>query len=235
MSNKDKILAFLRNRKNERYCDDCLSGMLKIYPRQQVNQICRNLSEYGQINRKKGLCSNCLKYKIVNSCGKSNVILSNELLIPHKIFTQKFAKEKRLYHKEFEDRVFIYLYNKFKQKFYTQSLQIGPNKYHGFDLVSEDRNIVVECKSYTWTGSDNFPSAKISTAVEATFYLTRIRTKKKILVFQDDFNSTGESLADTFVRRYNGVLDDIEVWAYNAGKSPEKDYIRIVRTPKDNW
>ena len=38
-----------------------------------------------------------------------------------------------------------------------------------------------------------------------------------------------------FVRRYNGVLDDIEVWAYHAEESPEKDLVRIVRTSKDNW
>ena len=99
-------------------------------------------------------------------------------------------------------------------------------------MVSEDGDIVVECKSYTWTKSGNFPSAKISTAVEAIFYLSRIRPKKKIFVFQDDFNNRGESLVDTFVKRYDGVLDDIEVWAYNVG---EKDYVRIVRKPKDNW
>lgn len=141
----------------------------------------------------------------------------------------------RMHYKVFEDRVSSYLSSRFEQKFYKQSLQIGPDKYHKFDLVSEDGDIVVECKSYTWTKSGNFPSAKISTAVEAIFYLSRIRPKKKIFVFQDDLNNRGESLVDTFVKRYDGVLDDIEVWAYNVGESIEKDYVRIVRKPKDNW
>jgi len=33
MSNKDKILNFLTNKKGLRYCDDCLSKILKITPK----------------------------------------------------------------------------------------------------------------------------------------------------------------------------------------------------------
>ena len=241
MSNRDKIMNYLRTKKEEKYCDDCLSSILKIYPRQQINQICRNLSDRGYIRRKKGLCSNCSKYKIVNFLeNPDNMIsLSEEILQSSdktdKTLKQRVTQGKRLHHKAFEYRVSEYLQSKFGQRFHEQNMQIGPGKYHNFDLVSEDRSIVVECKSYTWTESGNFPSAKISTAVEAIFYLSRIKAKKKILVFQDDFNSRGESLVDMFVRRYDGVLDDIEVWAYHAGENPEKDHLRIVRTPKDNW
>ena len=39
-----------------------------------------------------------------------------------------------------EDRVSDFLRNKFGQKFYERSLQIEPNKYHNFDLVSESKN-----------------------------------------------------------------------------------------------
>jgi len=66
MSNAERILSFLRTKKDKQYCDDCLSACLKIYPRQQINQICRNLFDRGCISREKGLCSNCSKYKIVN-------------------------------------------------------------------------------------------------------------------------------------------------------------------------
>ena len=237
MSNRDKIMNYLRTRKEGKYCDDCLSSILKIYPRQQINQICRNLLDMGYIRREKGLCSNCSKYKIVNFLETPDDIISSEKILQSsdKMLEQRLAQGKRLHHKAFEYRVSEYLQNKFGQRFYEQNMQIGPDKYHNFDLVSEDRAIVVECKSYTWTESGNFPSAKISTAVEAIFYLSRIKAKRKILVFQDNFNSRGESLVDMFVRRYNGVLDDIEVWAYHAEESPEKDLVRIVRTSKDNW
>ncbi len=66
MINREKILQFLRNDQSHHYCDDCLSSLLKIYPRQQVNQICRkNIN----IIRKKdsSYCSGkCHKKKILN-------------------------------------------------------------------------------------------------------------------------------------------------------------------------
>ena len=94
---------------------------------------------------------------------------------------------------------------------------------------------MTECKSYTWTKDDNFPSAKISTAIEAVFYLSRIIAERKVIVFQDDFNKKGESLVDTFIRRYDGILDDIEVWRYLVGKSIEYDRIEIKREGKECW
>lgn len=231
MSNKDKILNFLKSKKGLRYCDDCLSKILKITPRQQINRICRMLSERGRINRERGLCSQCSKYKLVNWVGEYNTLSR-----VREVSSQELIRGKRLHYRAFEDRVANYLYNKFNKKFYREkSLKVGPNTYHKFDMVSEDGDIVVECKSYKWTESGNFPSAKISTAIEDVFYLTRIKAKKKILVFQDDFNSKGESLVDVFVRRYDGILDDIEVWAYNVGESLEKDHVRIARKPKDSW
>ena len=141
----------------------------------------------------------------------------------------------RLSFGEFENRVKEYVGNKFGKKFSEKSLEVGPNKFHKFDLVSDDGTIVVECKSYSWTKSDNFPSAKISTAIESLFYLSRIKVDKKILVFQEDINTQGESLVDVFVRRYDGVMDDVEVWAYCAGQSIQEDEVRVVRIPKENW
>ena len=68
MSNSMKILDFLKNNKGRQYCDDCLSEDLKIRPRQQVNQICRKLSESRYIFRYEGTCSKCSKInKLVNS------------------------------------------------------------------------------------------------------------------------------------------------------------------------
>lgn len=34
-------------------------------------------------------------------------------------------------------------------------------KNHKFDCVSEDGEIVVECKTYIWTDTGNVPSAKL--------------------------------------------------------------------------
>jgi hypothetical protein len=52
MINADRILKFLMER-DEGYDDDELSNKLRIYPRQQVNQICRRLASQNKIIRKR--------------------------------------------------------------------------------------------------------------------------------------------------------------------------------------
>jgi hypothetical protein len=62
-NNSKKILNYIKL--NEDICDDCLSNISKVTPRQQVNQICNNnLKDY--IIRDKGICSKCNKNKIIN-------------------------------------------------------------------------------------------------------------------------------------------------------------------------
>lgn len=65
MSNADEILDFLRSHPSK-YCDDCLSKLLNIHPRQQANQICRGLHNEGHIEREKAECSSCSEYKFMN-------------------------------------------------------------------------------------------------------------------------------------------------------------------------
>lgn len=65
MTTEEIIMHFIEN--NERsYCDDCLSEILLIESRQQVNQICNRLKDNGKIVREKKQCFNCSKDKIVN-------------------------------------------------------------------------------------------------------------------------------------------------------------------------
>ena len=75
-------------------------------------------------------------------------------------------------HKEREYAIFekrIREFHRLKKgwKLSKQKLRIGMNDngtplMHEFDLVSEDRTIVGECKSYKWTKTGYYPSAKIS-------------------------------------------------------------------------
>jgi hypothetical protein len=64
--NRNKILDFLKVEGGNSYCDDCLSAKLEIFPRQQVNQICRQLHIRGIISRELGTCSGCGKNKTIN-------------------------------------------------------------------------------------------------------------------------------------------------------------------------
>ena len=61
MSNAERIRTFLmRNYQN--YCDDCISDLLNISPRQQVNQICNN-PDNSICSDENGICCNCNKKK----------------------------------------------------------------------------------------------------------------------------------------------------------------------------
>ena len=62
MRNHEKVLDFLRLNKNC-YCDDCLSNLCGIFPRQQVNQIC-NLRIQLQLIKEINICYECEKEKI---------------------------------------------------------------------------------------------------------------------------------------------------------------------------
>lgn len=65
ITNTDLVLKFIQNNKVS-YCDDCLSKILNMYPRQQVNQICNKLKVSGAIHREISQCFNCSKNKILN-------------------------------------------------------------------------------------------------------------------------------------------------------------------------
>ncbi len=68
MTNEQKIIDYLSDEghRDNGYCDDCLSNVLKIKPRQTVNQICRRLKKNGRLTRIKTKCALCGKEKISN-------------------------------------------------------------------------------------------------------------------------------------------------------------------------
>ena len=53
MTHSEKIIAFLNEHKGQKFDDDELSRILKIRPRQQVYQRCREMAEDGIIKRGK--------------------------------------------------------------------------------------------------------------------------------------------------------------------------------------
>jgi len=120
----------------------------------------------------------------------------------------------RLDWRSFEETVGDYFEERFDVELSETRLQIGPDQYHKFDLVSPHGNIIIECKSFTWTDGGNFPQAKISTANETILFLSRVEADGKMLVMQDDLAPDGRSLVKTYADRYGGLMDDIEVWQY---------------------
>jgi hypothetical protein len=100
-----------------------------------------------------------------------------------------------------------------------------PSGTHRFDLVSLDKSVAIECKSYTWLKSGKRPSAKWTQAQMACRYLAEVPAKQKVLVFQDDVVG-GKSLAHEFVRLNRGLLNNIEVWRCWAGSFERVDALR---------
>lgn len=64
MKNKEKIQSALTT--SGPMCDDCISTSTVIKPRQTVNIACRELEQCGELQRKKDMCPQCKKVKIVN-------------------------------------------------------------------------------------------------------------------------------------------------------------------------
>jgi len=81
-TSKEKILEIIEEVKKG-ICDDCLSRLSKVSPRQQVNTITRKLQEDGILRREKGICQECSKQKLINktSSGDSYSIYAGSLLL----------------------------------------------------------------------------------------------------------------------------------------------------------
>jgi hypothetical protein len=68
--------------------------------------------------------------------------------------------------------------------------------------VDPEARVAVECKAFTWTATGNMPSAKITTAREAVFYLQWLPDDwTKVLAMSASVrHGYNESLANYFVR-----------------------------------
>ena len=70
MASIDIIKAFLE-REQSIFCDDCLSQLTQVTPRQQVNQICRENPEVFETH-KRLKCSKCGNVKITRCLRESD-------------------------------------------------------------------------------------------------------------------------------------------------------------------
>lgn len=105
----------------------------------------------------------------------------------------------------FEQIAFEYFKKKEKiilQKNYELKIGVEMKKIHKFDFGNE--NILVECKSHTWTNGNNVPSAKMSVWNEAMFYFNLVPKKyKKILfVLMDLSEKRLKTLVQYYIENY---------------------------------
>jgi hypothetical protein len=107
----------------------------------------------------------------------------------------------------------------------TLTLPIGAGnvkKLHTFDLgcnSSEHGNIIVECKSHTWTSGGNVPSAKLTVWNEAMYYffLASKDYRKIFFILKDYSLKRRQTLGDYYIRTYNHMIPyDVEVLEYDT-------------------
>lgn len=81
----------------------------------------------------------------------------------------------------------------------------GTQRLHTFDLVSENRGVVGEVRTYTLGDSAGRPAGRFAHCYAACLFLFRTRAKRKILVLTD------HAFWSRFRREGEGLLEGIEV------------------------
>jgi len=114
--------------------------------------------------------------------------------------------------REFEEKVMAWFEEHhnvgFSRKSDVNMISIGkPPKKHEFDVVSEDRSFVIECKCFTWTITDGMPSGKMKSISEAVLRLSFISNAKTFVVIKKSYsNKRKETLAEYYYRRFGHML-----------------------------
>ena len=215
--NKGRIFSFLKKERKE-YCDDCLSLILRITPRQQVNQICRKLQYQGLIVREKGVCFRCGKHKIVN------YLREVKLLNETKRMLKSITERKTLAFNESQIRSII-------SKFLGISLSKERLSIYGkekeFDLANIENRIIGDIKSYRYSGPT--PSAEFSTICEYVWLMEKLEESsgerwRKIIV-----GSGNREIFGKYARIYHPWLGNVEIYFIDDTGKVEKirDGIKI--------
>jgi hypothetical protein len=99
------------------------------------------------------------------------------------------------------------------------AVNVGVNgtKEHKFDLGCNKQRVLVECKSSTWTESDNVPSAKMTDWNQAMyFFLAAPSGYRKIFFVLRHYSARRkETLAEYYLRTNHHLIpEDVEFWEY---------------------
>jgi hypothetical protein len=118
---------------------------------------------------------------------------------------------------DFENLTFQFFKSKFPNLEKPFLLPIGHSKKknHKFDMGCSKQEVIIECKSHTWTEKGNVPSAKLTTWDQAMFYFFLApRNYKKMFIAKHDVRSkSDETLCQYYLRtHFNVIPDEVEFW-----------------------
>lgn len=103
------------------------------------------------------------------------------------------------------------------------SIEVGigsKKKFHRFDLGSKNPATLVECKSHTWTGGGNIPSAKLTVWNEAMYYFHIAPPNFRKIFFVLKHSRREQTLASYYLEKFSHLVpDDVEFWEYCTAES----------------
>ena len=143
--------------------------------------------------------------------------------------------------KDFENTIFNFLKENKIFLDEQKKVQIGINKKkeHAFDFGNN--SILVECKSHTWTKSNNAPSAKIKNWSDAmfSFYIAPSIFKKLFFVDKSINTKNNKTLLEYFIEHYFYLIPkDVVLIDYDTKSKTFDVYIydpkEKVHIKKDN-
>ena len=111
------------------------------------------------------------------------------------------------------------------QRRYRAPIGFSSKQKKEFDLGSAEPQILVECKSHTWTESDGVPSAKIAAWNEAMFYFSLAPEGYRKILFVEQRtrqvkNRKEESLAKYYVDHYSHLIPEgVEILEYDGAEA----------------
>jgi len=97
----------------------------------------------------------------------------------------------------------------------------GKKKAHKFDLGNPVDKIIVECKSHTWTETENIPSAKMTSWNQAMYYFYAApRGYRKMFFALKHYSKKHKQTLAAYYLRINDHLipSDVEFWEYDEDK-----------------
>ena len=208
-SNRSRIIDFLKG-EDEGFCDDCLSLRLQIFPRQQVNQICRKLQSEGIVYRRRGICHACGRNKIINFLGAK----SARTIVPER------SEESRS--QTLDEEQIREIMSRFLGVSLSKDRLSIFGKEKEFDIVNIEAKIVGDIKSYRYSGT--IPSAEYSTLCEYVWLMEKLEESSKCKWRKIIVGSGNRNTFENYAKKYHPWLGSTEI--YFADEKGEVQKIR---------
>jgi hypothetical protein len=196
MSNRDRVLQFLRSIAPQDASNAEIVARTGIRPHQQVFMITRDLSEAGLI---RGVRSGH-EWRYRSEGPKPT--LSKEVFVPDTHLPPADGDVS-------SPRQFELLAQRLMSRHY--GVRLDPGKVPGvpktFDLVSSDHKIVGDAKFYTLVRGEQLPPAKFSVIAEHVWLLEKVTAERKFLVFGNE-----RQVPERWLVRYGALVGDVRFW-----------------------